>query len=349
MTTRFDRATVKATRNNDGFIYDTPVLTRTGVFLYRNHDGTDRREYRPADEVFKVDSLAAYKGLPITNGHPGRVTNTNVTLHAVGTVLTSGRQDGDNLLADVVIHNTAPVDKGLTELSVGYDVDLEETPGVAPNGERYDAIQRNIRPNHLAIVSKGRAGNARLNMDGNQDDAVVDMEMVTMPKLRLDNGIEYDAAPEVVQAYGKLTQDIADALAAKAKADARADGAEADLKKLQDEQTKIKQDALEQAKERLSLEAIAKTHGVEVKQDAKDVDIKKAVVAAIRGDGLNLDGRSDDYIAASFDLAILASEQATKQQAVANQRQDMTAGDGNASKSSADARAAYIKQQQEVK
>ena len=37
------------------------------------------------------------------------------------------------------------------ELSCGYYCDLDETPGEY-EGQRYDARQRNIRGNHLALV-----------------------------------------------------------------------------------------------------------------------------------------------------------------------------------------------------
>lgn len=341
MAIRYDRAPIKAIRTDEGFIKDTPVLTRTGVFVYRNADGSERREYRPPEEVFKADSLAAYAGIPITKGHPGKVTSANAANHTIGTVLTPARQDGDNLIADIVIHNVAAVNAGNKELSVGYELDLDETPGIAPNGERYDAIQRNIKPNHLAIVRKGRAGNARLNMDGNEEDAETSNGDVNMTKLRLDNGIEYDAAPEVIQAYNKLNQDKAEIVAAKDKAEARADSAEADLKKLQEAQEQFKQDAISQARERLNLEAVAKAHNVEFKQDTTDRDIKAAVVKAIRGDSLTLDGKSDDYVAAAFDMAITAKEEADKASKVAGQRQDMADG-GNHGKSAAQVRAEII-------
>ena len=340
MAIRYDRAPIKAIRTDEGFIKDTPVLTRTGVFIYRNHDGSERREYRPPEEVFNADSLAAYAGIPITKGHPGKVTSANAANHTIGTVLTPARQDGDNLIADIVIHNVEAVNAGNKELSVGYELDLDETPGIAPNGERYDAIQRNIKPNHLAIVSRGRAGNARLNMDGDEEAVINDGDVV-MTKLRLDNGIEYDAAPEVIQAYNKLNQDKAEIVAAKDKAEARADSAEADLKKLQEAQEKFKQDAISQARERLNLEAVAKAHNVEFKQDATDRDIKAAVVKAIRGDSLTLDGKSDDYVAAAFDMAITAKEEADKASKVAGQRQDMADG-GNHGKSAAQVRAEII-------
>ena len=338
MSIRYDRALVRATKNEDGFIHDTPVLTRTGVFVYLKPDGSERREYRPPEEVFRVDSLKGYKGLPITNGHPGLVTSANAANHTIGAVLGEARQDGNNLIADIVIHNPAAVNAGNKELSVGYELDLDETPGISPDGERYDAIQRNIRPNHLAIVRKGRAGVARLNMDG---DAVFNDKDVTMSKLRLDNGIEYDAAPEVIQAYNKLKQDAADSEAAKAKEQARADAAEADLKKLQGEMPQMKQDALVAARSRVELEAVAAKHKVEFKADSTDRAIKEGVIRAIRGDGVNFDGKSDDYVQASYDFALQSHADAEKAKAVAGQRQDM-ADKGKAGLSAAEARAKYI-------
>ena len=34
-----------------------------------------------------------------------------------------------------------------------------------------------------------------------------------------------------------------------------------------------------------------------------DTEIKTAVIKAVRGDAINLDGKSDDYIEAAFDMA----------------------------------------------
>jgi hypothetical protein len=44
------------------------------------------------------------------------------------------------------------------ELSVGYRCEYDPTPGTAPDGTRYDGVQRNISGNHLAVTGKGRAG-----------------------------------------------------------------------------------------------------------------------------------------------------------------------------------------------
>lgn len=327
MVMRYDRQSIKAVKDDNGFIRDTPVLTRTGVFSYVLPGGKVRREYRPPDEVFKVDSLKAFEGIPITDEHHGRVNGENSQYLVIGSVLSAGRQDGSNLVADIVIHNTTPVMKGKKELSVGYEVEIEEKSGITEDGEHYDVIQRNIKPNHLAIVSKGRAGNARLNLDS--ADAVQTMEKddvtnpnVTLSTIRLDSGIEYQAAPEVIVEMSKLKQDKADAEKAKEQAKAEADTANAKVAELEKEKEQIKQDAYQAAKARLELESVAISHKVEVKADSSDTDLKKAVIKAVRGDSLNLDGKSDDYISAAFDLAISDSKERTDSEA--NQRKQLT-------------------------
>nr|DAS24547.1 MAG TPA: protein of unknown function (DUF2213) [Caudoviricetes sp.] len=326
MVMRYDRYTFKAVKDDHGFIRDTPVLTRTGVFVYWLPDGTKRREYRPPDEVFKADSLSAFKGIPITDEHHGRITGNNAQGVVIGSVLSDGRQDGNNLIADVVIHNTTPIEQGKKELSVGYEVELDMTSGITEDGEPYDAIQRNIKPNHLAIVVKGRAGNARLNMDAadaveyqKEDDAVTTENLT---EIRLDSGISYKAAPEVVVEYNKLKQDVAQAMADKDKEAARADTAEAKVKELEANQEKLKQDAFTQAKKRLELEAVAKSHNVEIKADTTDRQLQEAVIKSVRGDSIDLNGRSDGYIEAAFDMAV--ADGVKRADAEAGQREALT-------------------------
>lgn len=327
-TLRFDTAVIKATRNDDGFIYDSPIVTRTGVFPYRNPDGSIRYELRLPEEVFSQDSLDTLRGIPITNGHVGKANSKN-TRGNIGAVLGNARQDNDNLIADIVIHNPSIVDAGNKELSCGYECELEETSGIF-NGQRYDCIQRNIRYNHLAVVGKGRAGNARLNLDA-ADAAFFEPEVKEndMVKLRLDNGIEYDVVPEVVAAFNKIRQDLDDTKAAKDKADAEKDNALAELQKLQEAQPEIVKAALAEAKKRIALEAKAKEQGVDVKQDAADRDIKIAVIQKIRQDGADLSDKSDAYIDAAFDIALADNVNMKAKQDAAKQRADASDGAGN--------------------
>lgn len=152
----------------EGYLIDHPVVTSVGIFEYLNPDGSVRRELRLPENVFDPASLASYKGKPVILTHDaGVVDKNNVDQEHIGTILSDGYQDGNDVRCEIVIHSTDSMKKsGLRELSLGYSLDLDETPGVW-NGQPYDAIQKNIRINHLALVDKARAGEqARLNIDG---------------------------------------------------------------------------------------------------------------------------------------------------------------------------------------
>lgn len=151
----------------EGYLVDRPILTSTGIFEYHNPDGSIRRELRLPEDVFDPESLKSYKGRPIIITHDaGLVTKDNVAENQIGTILTEGYRSNDDVRAEIIIHNTDEMkEAGLKELSLGYNLDLEENPGEW-EGQHYDAIQRNIRINHLALVREARAGEqARLNID----------------------------------------------------------------------------------------------------------------------------------------------------------------------------------------
>ena len=170
MEQRFDSIPLSDTYfTPEGYLIDNPILTRVGIFEYHNPDGTIRRELRLPEEVFAAESLASYKGKPVILTHEaGLVDVDNVQQEHIGTILSEGIQDGDNVRAQIVIHDAESLSYGLRELSLGYTQTPDETPGVW-NGQPYDAIQRNIQINHLALVEKARAGEtARLNIDGEE-------------------------------------------------------------------------------------------------------------------------------------------------------------------------------------
>lgn len=166
--TRLDSMPIKkAEYTPEGYLKDRPILTSVGIFEYTNADGSLRRELRLPEEVFDPESLASYRGKPIIVTHDaGLVTKDNVHREQIGTILSEGYQDGDDVRAEIIIHDTDEMkESGLKELSLGYNLDLDESPGVW-HGQHYDAIQRNIRINHLALVREARAGDqARLNID----------------------------------------------------------------------------------------------------------------------------------------------------------------------------------------
>lgn len=174
---------------DEGFLIDHPVVTSVGIFEYMNPDGSMRRELRLPENVFDPASLASYKGKPVILTHEaGVVDKDNVNQEHIGTILSEGYQDGDDVCCEIVIHDTDTMKKsGLRELSLGYSLDLDETPGIW-KGQHYDAIQKNIRINHLALVDKARAGDqARLNIDG-KDATTLKGGKKTMDQKRNDGG-----------------------------------------------------------------------------------------------------------------------------------------------------------------
>lgn len=189
-----------AERTGSGGVRVPARIGRTGVQIYRNVDGSERREYRPPEEVFSADSLSTLASAPVTRLHPPvLVTTDNWKDYAIGDVSEKQperqRVDSNEFIEAPLVINHGPAiaeiqDGNLCEVSAGYTCELDETPGVTPNGERYDAIQRNIKYNHAALGPQGfaRAGReARLRTDGNQDTTTEKTKM----KVTLD-GIEYE-------------------------------------------------------------------------------------------------------------------------------------------------------------
>lgn len=324
---RYDYAEIKAVKTDEGFLHDTPIVGRVGIQEYRQPDGSIRRELRLPEDVFHVDALASMKGKPITVTHPkaGRVTSKDAHRVTVGTMLTEGKQDEDNLRTEIVIHS--PDAMGTSrQLSLGYKCDMDETPGVHPIYGEYHAKQTKIRVNHLSVVPVARAGAiARLNLDSmDQEDFSTQQEQQTMSmvKVKLDSGLEYECAPEVSVALDKLRSDAAEAatkLAAiptlTAERDtlkARVDGFKVELDKAKDEG---------KAAGRAEVEAKAKLDAVATafKIDAKDMterQVKEAVIKAVNPKQ-NLDGKDDAYIDIAFEVA----QEMKGDAAMASQRQ----------------------------
>ena len=200
----------KAYFTDEGYLMDMPVVTTTGIFEYRNADGSVRRELRLPEHVFEPGSLASYKGKPIIITHnAGIVDSSNVQREIIGTILSEGVQDGDSVKVQVCIHNTeAMKNSGLKELSLGYALETDETPGIW-NGQPYDAIQKNIRINHLALVGTARAGEtARLNIDSK--DEILKGGKVEMSKTvqKVMTAAELKLAMEAYNKQARLDGDV---------------------------------------------------------------------------------------------------------------------------------------------
>lgn len=57
---RADSVPVDEHYSTEGYFYDNPILTRTGIFKYKLEDGSERRELRRPEDVFDPASLASW-------------------------------------------------------------------------------------------------------------------------------------------------------------------------------------------------------------------------------------------------------------------------------------------------
>ena len=293
----------------DGF------LTRSGVFSYRDANGKERLEYRPPAEVFAADSLESFAMVPVTDGHPNApLTSANMKQFAVGSTGETIKQDGDHVSATIVIFDAATiakVDAGKSELSCGYFADIDPTPGVSPEGERYDMIQRNPRGNHVAIVDRGRAGpTVRIRTDAaimitadDRKEHTMDPELTKALTDALRQTNRADAA-EVATTTEKARADAAEVATAAEKT--RADKAEAERDAAVTERDTLRTDA-----ETIKTEALAGSVADILVTDGKPDDlagqtrrqIKVATIKRLANVEVS-DDKSDDYVSARFDAAI---------------------------------------------
>jgi uncharacterized protein len=280
---------VTTVQRQDGMLRVQANLTRTGIFNYQNPDGSIRREYRPAEEVFSPASLASFSGRPLTVGHRlDAVTSNEWKDVAVGDVRDDAQRVDDYVRATVQVnhaHTIQRVDsKELVEVSCGYKCDLDPTPGTF-KGEAYDAIQRNIRLNHVALLPSGlgRAGSdVRLLLDSTQDVLVESPSRRTMTTEDEDKARKErnDALDEVA----KLKKLLAESEGKSAAQSALAEQARADAKRAE-ENLPAKIQA------RVKLEADAKRVFPECRTDGSDEDVMKQVVEklspTLRVDGVD--------------------------------------------------------------
>ena len=319
----------------DGYLVARSRASRSGIYEYLgaeidpegNTFAADQtvRVYRSEAEVFAADSVASFLMKPVTNDHPSQpVTAENWRDFAKG-VVGKALRDGEYLAFDIVLMDKATiadVEAGKRELSNGYASLIEFTPGETADGQPYDAVQKQIRGNHVAVVDKGRAGPMCRIGDGVDVAQIPAAELIsiltdgrtysdrsntnkngspnngdgTMPHTLIIDGLQVtEVSDQAKAAIEKLQGQLKAAEADKAKAEADGnklmldvstkDGEIAALtKKLED--AEIKPAQLEQmVADRSALIAQAKAVHPELVTDGKtEAEIRKAVVDAKLGD-----------------------------------------------------------------
>lgn len=179
------RITSKVDEN--GYLRIDGVVAHVGILEYMDDEGAVIREFVPEETLFEPASLESLAGAPVTLQHPPEmVTPSNYKEYSQGSVNGMPSRDGDNLVASMLVIGNEALHaveyEGVSELSPGYSVDLDETPGEW-QGQKYDRVQRNRRYNHQAIVDAARGGSVcSLRFDGanvpnNEDNSMTQIKL----------------------------------------------------------------------------------------------------------------------------------------------------------------------------
>jgi hypothetical protein len=328
----------------NGFLQILANLTRTGVFTYfeKSPDGTIRviRQLRHPDEVFAETTLYTLMGLPATNLHPTElVSPENAKELVVGMTSDTPKKislDNDPesyVQQQVTFHDPESIRqimaKERTELSLGYVCELDESPGEW-NGVAYDFIQRNISYNHLSLVDRARGGaQCKVLLDDNEKEQHIWCDGLSFSetegeqmKVFIADGKEFKVEDNVFDLLKGLHIDAETNKTSLSTKQSDFDKLQANFDELKsrydsedDKETKAKAVSVfnDAVAARVGLETKAKkVLDSEDFSGVADRTIKEKVIKHINPD-VTLDGKSDDYVDARFDIAIEGYKAPTKE------------------------------------
>jgi uncharacterized protein len=326
-----------ATIIDGGYMRAMPRIARTGIQIYHGREcGRDDvekvRVYRDQSVVFSPDAVKSYTHLPVTLEHPGvAVDASNWKKFAVGETGDEVLREGGTVRVPMMLRDAATikaVKDGKRQISVGYSCDLEWVDGITEDGQKYDAVQKNIRGNHVAIVSTARGG-PELKFGDEGDDAM-DLKTITVDGiacqmtdtaaalvLKLQDAFEEfkkkkkKGEEESEEEVDGLKKDVA----AKDAAIAIKDKEIADLQaKLADALSPVRTD--QRVKDRAGvIDKASKILGKAIKSDGMtDSDIRRMVVDSRLGDVAK--GWDDNKVEAGFDAITVTAPASTLTEAV---------------------------------
>lgn len=199
----------------EGYLQVDAVIGRTGIQTYLGDEipGFDLdptkqyRIYRSPDEVFKPATLQSFENKPVTNEHPydaGGILDASTTKNRlVGCVHSGVSRDADTMRATMTIYDQNAIDAvndGKTGLSCGYRLKIDMTPGVTPDGEKYDGYQKNIIGNHVAICAIDAAR-------GGRECRILDSKKMRSSKMSDANTMQLPDLSDINQ-LGQLMQRV---------------------------------------------------------------------------------------------------------------------------------------------
>ncbi|MEM6496737.1 MAG: DUF2213 domain-containing protein [Pseudomonadota bacterium] len=317
-------------RHPDGFLAATVKAARTGIQVYAGDEvGKPEmkvvRVYRPEGEVMSRDSMGTFKGKAVTDGHPNeRVTADNDKKYRGGTIMGVAR-DGETVATDVIITDATLAKKiedgNARQLSAGYTARLEWKAGKTPAGEQYDAVQRDIYVDHLAVVVEARGGDELRIGDDAENGVIYPINRAVTKETKMSDAqktVVVDGRSVVTDAAGEiLIQGLLDEKASltgqvseletkvsdQAKEIETKDGEIESLKTSLEESKLSAKDLNALVASRDATMKKAKEMGMSEKdmEDMDEGEMKKSAVKKKMGDSADVDAWSDERIAGFFD------------------------------------------------
>lgn len=164
---------LRPVERDDGSLLAEGFVAKPGILVYKDREGNTTRELIPAEELHRSDSLGTLARVALTLEHPDvDVSKDNVGTLGVGDVdsIIDASEAGGFVRIRLAIRRAdaiKAVKAGKVQLSPGYRVRVDPTPGIDPRFGPFDAVQRNRQYNHVALVDMARGGpDIRLRADG---------------------------------------------------------------------------------------------------------------------------------------------------------------------------------------
>ena len=197
----------------EGYYQGNVVCTGIGVFRYLDTNKKFVQRLRDVDDV--KAATASINCKPITLQHPNQPVNAdNVDGLEVGMTANDATFDGLNNRVTVTITGKKAIDaidRGeVKAFSMGYKCTVVDNDGVW-QGVHHDQQQKDIVYNHLALVTKGRAGDKVNFMVGDSSDFADFFDMADPEegeKKPTEDGNEHQDGQPVIVNDGKAGPEV---------------------------------------------------------------------------------------------------------------------------------------------
>lgn len=314
---------------DEGFLQADALLSHTGVVNYLASEFSNFQEfgkknindvirvYRPPSVIFADDTLNSFSNKIVTNEHPvqGSVNIDNVKDEQVGHIGENVKRSGNFIRAKLTITDRNAINKiqdGTSGLSVGYLGEIKPESGKTPDGQEFDAVLTSMSGNHVALTSNPRAKDARI-LDSQKT------EVKTMSKVKI-NDIEVEVNEEAKQPV----QTLIDSNASMAE---QIKSLKDELKTVNDSKELLAEEVVklkeslndEEAIEKMVASKIAlvdsiKNYLEEFKPENKSQKEMKIEFVSHFNDSFSAEGKSDEYLDASFETAMVMAKKIKKQE-----------------------------------